>query len=90
MITPDDLFVTMRGLINRGYVSAEEVAKKTGLHQSVVDEALISAEAQRLVFKHAKIEAYLLSPWGVLEVEQDSLRKIVEFNNGGQEISPWE
>ena len=83
MITPDNLFVTLRGMVNRGYCDPAGIIERTKLSPEIVAEALLRAVEDHFAYKHVAPEAYMLTPWGQLEVENDSLRKLAELSRAG-------
>ena len=89
MVSDNDLYATLRGFVNRGYLTPAKIAENSKLSPEVVAEALEIAMSRYLAYKRDNPECYMLSPWGQHEVEYESLQKIAAYNLGDIQSS-WE
>jgi len=88
-VTENDIFMTLRGLINRGYCDPKGVSARAKIPQEVVDECLRLATEKKMCLEHRFPCGYILTPYGQEVVEMDSLRRIAQLSREG--LAPlWE
>lgn len=89
MVTDDEMYDTLRALLNTGFNTPVRIAKKVSLPLDLVEEALELALSLGLVKATEEQKDYMLNSSGELQIHNDSLRKIVEYNSQAFHQDAW-
>jgi len=89
MVTDDEMYDTLRALLNTGFNSPVRISKKVSLPLDLVEEALELALDRGLVVSTPGLRDFMLNSSGELMIHNDSLRKIVEFESQAFNQDSW-
>ena len=89
MVTDDEMYDTLRALLNTGFNSPKRIAIKVGLPQDLVEEALELAHDRGLVVATPGLKDFRLNSTGELELRTASLQRLVDFESQAFRHESW-